>query len=418
MRQPELHVLDTIIKKGNIVDYCFKLLFLVFVFGYSLIIKAESLKINQNFSVSSGANKYNFSYVGGVRVIDGKFGSSRIGHTKGTFAVADDGKSFWVTGHWGHFSIARYSLKELSNGTSIDKLPVARNLDPFVKICPDVSNENKPNIVTGIEYVDSKLFVNVAKAYDAAGKNQSTTMVFDEPLNLSRSNQYCYFSMEGKAHSAGWMSKIPSQYQDAFGAMYLTGYASNIPINSRLSIGPTLFTWFPYFISPPKAMNETLSTTKLIDYSLAEPLMEDRYNKSGSNALWTELSQAYYGQVMPQTGEYLIFGISGGHHSKIGYKITQNNGAVCPGPCAFDHKDYYNFFWFYNPLNSYDKRKPTSWGKFNLLKGDGEYAHLIGGADYSGGKMYFLVRNADTIQSKYEKMPVILVYNVSIARHD
>lgn len=400
------------------MDNCSKLLFLIIALGCSLVVDAKTLEINQNFSISSGANKYNFSYIGGIRVKDGQFGSSRIGHTKGTFAVADDGQSFWITGHWGHYSIARFSLKGLSNGSSIDELAIADNLEPFVKVCPDVTNENQPNIITGIEYVDSNLFVNVAKAYDAAGKNLSTTMVFDEPFSLSESNQYCYFSLEGKAHSAGWMSKIPSQYHDAFSAMYLAGYASNIPINSRLSIGPTLFTWFPYFISPPKAMNQMLSTTKLIDYSLAEPLMEDRYNKSGSNNLWTELSQAYYGQVMPQTGEYVIFGISGGHHSEIGYKIKQNNGAVCPGPCAFDHKDYYNFFWVYDPLNSVDKKKPTSWGKFNLLKGGGEYAHLIGGADYSAGKMYFLVRNADTMQSQYEKMPAILVYNVSITKQN
>jgi hypothetical protein len=40
--------------------------------------------------------------------------------------------------------------------------------------------------------------------------------------------------LEGTAHSAGWITELPSPYQEIFGKDLIYGYASNISINGRI----------------------------------------------------------------------------------------------------------------------------------------------------------------------------------------
>ena len=86
-----------------------------------------------------------------------------------------------------------------------------------------------------------------------------------------------------------------------------------------------------------------IPTTPLLDFSLKQilrdkstyPIVTDvnsiLYNRDGRNKLWTILSNAAYGFIIPNTRTYLTIGFSGGHESGIGYKITQNNGNQCGG---------------------------------------------------------------------------------------
>ena len=233
-----------------------------------------------------------------------------------------------------------------------------------------------------------------------------------------------YYQFQGGAgHTSGWLSPVPSEWVDTLGGTWITGQSSGIPIISRTSVGPSAFAFDPAAIvdSLPNPPN-SVPTTKLLDFSLANPLAADLDNSSDTNNVWTHLSRATYGVVLPGTRTYATFGHSGGHGPQgVCYKCTQDNGNLCGGYCAPDHTDYYQFLWLWdmNDLvdvmngvtNSYDVR-PYWHGAFLTPFENG--THQIGGGAYdpASGKLYLSIEKADRAQGTYANPPVIVVYEV------
>ena len=119
-----------------------------------------------------------------------------------------------------------------------------------------------------------------------------------------------YFRLEGRAHASGWFSAVPEAHREALGGAMIAGNSSGLPIISRLSVGPTAFV---FAVDDVVGGAEPIPTSPLLDYSLATPLREDLANGAGDNDLWTHLSRAVYGFVVPGTRTYATFGHSGGH---------------------------------------------------------------------------------------------------------
>ena len=157
-------------------------------------------------------------------------------------------------------------------------------------------------------------------------------------------------------------------------------------------------------------------------------LHPDINNKTGSNKVWTEVSEAKYGFIVPGTSTYAIFGINGGIDSGIGYKATRTDGSVCPGPCAFDPSDNYNFFWFYDVFDFLAVRrgdmqpyevKPYLYGKLDVPF---QYNHFhkkrtfmpINGAAYNKkeNRVYLSISGAGQ-QSRFSSTPVMVGYDIS-----
>ena len=147
--------------------------------------------------------------------------------------------------------------------------------------------------------------------------------------------------------------------------------------------------------------------------------MEDQYNESRQNDLWTELSSAYYGFIIPSTSSYFVIGKSGGHEAGIGYKITQDNGRKCGGPCSLKARDNYNYFWLFDvaefiAVKEGKKKayqiKPYQYGIFDTVN----TSSGIIGADYDADKnlLYVVFAKEDKSQSQYESIPVIRVYRI------
>ncbi|MCF7980459.1 MAG: hypothetical protein K9K86_00640 [Pseudomonadales bacterium] len=367
-------------------------------------------------------SQYVLVYQGGIRLKAGTFGSSRLSYTVGPIAVSEPTRMLWIAGHAHHFSVGSFELPEPVYSFKLKKLPIAMNTQPFVKIKPDVKLQGKPSRITGLQLIDKRLWVNVAEYYDASGKNANTTVVFDDAWDLQGSPRYGFFEINGRAHSSGWMTPIPPEKVSILGGEYVTGYASNIPINSRLSIGPTLFVWNPSQFDL-LGSNQKIPATALINYSLSYPLHNDGYNKSGGNDLWTELSQAHIGFIPPGSQDYLVIGTSSGHESGIGYKIKQDNGRVCGGPCAYDHDDAYNYFWRYDLKDTAAVREgtaspsslvPVEYGVLPVFNGRVRGAPLIIGAAFSqeSSRLYLLFGSADGTQSEWERQPILLVYSI------
>lgn len=385
----------------------------VVLFLLSGFVHAQTPQVEEQ-TVTLGQN-YQLKVSGALRFAEGTHGSSRLAYTVGPIAVTRDETLIYTAGHAHHFSIGAFALDKSPSFGDIDDLPIISSALPFIKIAPPHSKASATRIV-GVDTLDAQLLITTDEYYDADANNSEHLVVFPDRHDLSISEQVGFFTLQGASHAAGWMSSIPSPLSADLNAIYLSGSANNIPINSRHSIGPTFFTWFPFYLDKVDPAVRTISTEPLIDYSLTNPLHQDRQNNSLKNNLWTELSTAVYGFVSPNQKHYIIVGSSGGHESGIGYKITQDDGSKCAGSCAYEHDDYYNYFWIYDmkdivkshkgELRAHELR-PTSYGRLDLF----DHRYLIIGADFNRetNKLYLLIDELDDTQNKFEKQPALLV---------
>jgi hypothetical protein len=162
-------------------------------------------------------------------------------------------------------------------------------------------------------------------------------------------------------------------------------------------------------------------------------LHESRYNRpdydnrftppkvTSGNDLWTVSSQAWGGFVVGD--DYILLGFSGGHKTGLGYKILNDAGKKCPGPCAKNPRDYSNYFWVYdmNEIVSASfpwEPKPYAYGPLSLGVGEGHNMNsirigsFIRGVDYVDGHVYLAIAKADRTQGEWLKQPVLLKYRV------
>ncbi|WP_158769081.1 hypothetical protein [Paraglaciecola sp. L1A13] len=360
-------------------------------------------------------------YLGGFRLPLTTKGVSRIAYSQGVIALRPHKKSFFMIGHAQHQAIAEFEIPQINKSKDIKKWNIAKFKQPFSSIFPRVSSGNpqKINRVTGMEEIEGQLIVNGMEFYDADANVRDTTLIIRKPGDLKNSSIDGFYQLEGAAHAAGWISHIPNTWQKALDSEYLVGNASTLAINSRLSIGPSAFTAHFWGVLNSEEKSGLILTTDLMDFSIKHPIVEDQYNESLKNKLWTELSAAHYGFIIPGTSSYFVIGKSGGHNSGIGYKITQSNGRKCGGPCSKEAGDSYNYFWLFDvadflTVKSGTKKPyqilPYQYGFFDTSNSN---PYIIG-ADYSDEDklLYVVFAREDKVQSQYEDAPIVRVYKV------
>lgn len=373
-----------------------------------------------------------FKYQGAFAISGAVYGESSAEAGGGVIEYNPDNHSLYLVGHPREDAIAEFPIPALVNSGVLSELNVASvPLQNFVKVLnktPD-SNPQAISVVTGIKRIGKQLLVNGVEYYDGKSDNTHTSLAVRNASSLSDSPIVGYFELEGRAHIAGWMSSIPEEWQSALGGKYISGSASNYPINSRLSIGPTAF------IFDPRALTDTtpsgvIPTTALLDFSLKTPLHTDRRNESRKNSLWTLVSRAQYGFIVPSTRTYVTIGSSGGHDSGVGYKITQDTGRLCGGYCTYIAADNYNYYWLWDvndfvAVKAGSKKpyelRPYAYGKFpapfqtDVLNGNKPEFHSIAGATYdSQSNTLYIAIKGGVSSSKYSNAPVITAYKLDI----
>jgi len=366
-------------------------------------------------------------YEGASRIPIGTYGESRMAYTEGTFTVTGEGASAFMVGHSQDQAIAEFSLPSLSKASSIGELPMASNKQPFSRFFGRLPSGNPEDInrITGMKMVGGQLIVNGVKYYDGGADNTDTTFVIENPGQLGQSPVTGFLKLGGAAHTAGWISSVPQRLQDEFNGSYIFGFASNLPINSRSSIGPSAFGVKMDSLLGASSGSQ-IEAFPLIDYSIENPLAKDLYNESGGNDLWTEVSKANIGFIVPGSDTYAVFGSSGGHRSGIGYKITQDSGRLCGGPCPYEASDIYNYYWLYDvkdmqrvangQIRPHEVR-PYEYGAIeHPFQGQDSTPELIIGASFNEAQsmLYILLGDADELQNQYENAPILLGYSISL----
>ena len=390
--------------RGLPVKQALKVISMVAVLGSPGVSYSADLATLQNLPLFQIGN---LKFAGGFKVPQETLGESEASYAEGPITLGANGTSMYMVGHAYQQAIAEISIPEIVNTTSVSALRRASAIQNFSRVLSRPASGNVDNLdrIGGMEYVNGMLLVNAYVYYDANAGADTTTMAIQNANNLSGSAVAGYHRFAARAHAAGWISPIPAEWQQALGGTHISGYSSGGPIISRWSVGPSAFAFTPTNPNLANASPTTIPATTLMDFSLQNPMGMDAgsaesylNNSDRNNKMWNHITSAKYGFVVPGTRTYMAVGFSGGYDSGVGYKITQDNGNVCGGYCAYSASDYSNYYWLFDlndllavkngSMNSYDI-KPYAFGKFESAFANGGFSPILGGAvDINRGLLY------------------------------
>lgn len=371
---------------------------------------------------SALVTKQDFEYVGAFRLPEGMFGESDFSYAEGPIAHNPDNNSLYVVGHSHQQAISEVRIPNLVNSQSLSDLKVASSpLQNFSRVLNRGTNSPSESIdrIGGMGIVGGKLFVHGYNFYNADGTFRDTTLILDDKTSMASSSVRGFLQLDGAAHAAGYVSEVPQEWRDALGGTHLSGL-SGVNIAARTSVGPSAYVWNPASVSNT-ANSGDVSTVALVDYSLENPLDPDFYNDSRENDIWTFLSKASFGFIVPGTRTFAAIGYSGGHEFGAGYKPMQDTGNVCGGPCSLVADDNYNYYWLYdvndlvkvkNGEFSPHELRPYEYGIFETPLRTST-AHKVSGGTYDAENnlLYLSVVNVDAVT------PVILAFRISGATY-
>ncbi len=369
----------------------------------------------------------------GGKVGEGTY--SILGYSPGPFFIDENNNSLFMVSMDYEQGFGEINLPELTisqdphDFTQADT--VIQQFQDVYDTDRDVTGIESYFRVTGLHLINHQLIVNYMNWYDAPGTETDTTMVFKDASNLKESQIIGPFQLKGKAHAAGWVSPIPIEWQAKLGGTHISGMSQG-SIISRLSVGPSAFVWTPENQLLNATEGGALDTITALDYSLQHILHDTSlydpqvdgtdnilYNRvDGKNNLWTVSSSAGYAFIIPGTSTYMVIGHSAGHESGLGYKITQDNGHLCGGPCPYVASDTYNYYWLYDVndmvsvvegnIDPWDVR-PYDYGEFDTI---GNTSTLTGAYyDVDDDLLYVALKNGDPVPT-YDKPPLFLAYHL------
>ncbi|GLR70930.1 hypothetical protein [Agaribacter marinus] len=382
-------------------------------------------------------NVEQFTYEGGFRVSTKAFGQTQFHSSQyayGIFTIDKKRNSMFLIGHPRMSNIAEFALPEIKRTANISAFDIAANIKQGFSQFHNTSRVdtgiNNYFRVTGIGTYKEGLIVNYINWYDAGGTETDTTVFIEDRTQLAQSEIQGPYQLDGAAHSSGWITEVPNEWQDKFNASHIFGNHAYSSIISRSSVGPSFFAVdlkTSPFIS---ATSGRIHTKALLDFPLKHLLRKPHYkinnnrdailyNEDGKNDLWTFVSGAAYGFIVPGTRTYLTIGKSGGHESKIGYKIKRTDGSKCGGMCVKDREDAYAYYWAWDVNDLLEVKneerlphqiQPYEYGKWPIPKSLGVTEISYGYFDNEENKLYLSVKDGDNI-AKYSRSPIFLVYN-------
>lgn len=359
-------------------------------------------------------------YLGAFRVeADGE---STSDYAVGTLGFNPDNNSIYMAGHSRDNAIAEFEIPtSLSFELQAADIPEAAVLQSYVKVLNKKEVGNTTNKINGMLYLDQNLLVSSEIWYDGPANNLDNLQVFANAQYISSSSYKGMLQVEGAAKAAGYMFKVPNELTEKLGAEYMIGWASNYSIRSRYSQGPSIYRFSPTdAIDAVPALDRNIEAKPLMVFPFGEGKeLNDRYIDSSTflSPLWGDLARAKYGFIIPGTTYFLAVGQHSGLHSGIGYKITQDNGRLCGGPCAYESKDIYNYFWIFDVNDMLEAEdpwlvSPVSYGKWSHPYDNSGARGILGGAyDDDNSILYLTLEKAGQVGT-YDRAPLILSYQI------
>ena len=366
-------------------------------------------------------SKSDFIFEGGFFLPDQKLGVSSTNWTQGVIEVHEG--ALFIVGNEQEDALAEFAIPPtLLSNADIDSMPVAGIVrQQFASVFNRIQN-NRDGLdkIVGLELFEGKLIANAVEYYDAPADNRQTTFVLEQSSDLASSTVSGMYGIEGGAKAAGWLSVVPPEWQQLLGCTHLSGSSSGGPIITRYSIGPSAYC-INLAVFDEYSTSQTIPTRELLGFSMNNPLREDLLNESHKNKLWTHLSRATYGFIVPGTATYATFGYSGGHQSGVGYKLPRHSGVDCDGYCSVDPADNANYYWLWDVRDLWrvatgrkdaSYPRPYDWGEWDIPL-DATGFRLGGGAyDDASGNLYFTLLDLQNEPGGGVNPPAVVGYRI------
>lgn len=363
---------------------------------------------------------------------------SGTAYSSGRVAYNSSRNSVIVDSHVYQLALAEFQLPDiLSKSGDKSILPNATPLQGYTKVLERTFTGNTQNLdrLGGLAFINGELVIQSYETYDANGTITHTTAIVEDPSDLKNSKIRGFLEMDGGARTVNYLSPIPKEWQPQLRGDWLAGNGNGMSIDSRLSVGPSLFSFSKSdLVSSNKdvkthawlnyPVKNALSTSLWRDYSTPGYEGWDLYNSTGNNDMWTSISSAWFGFIVPGTRTFVVLGRSGMTDGG-GYKITNKAGYTCPGGCSFDPEDVHTFYWLFDlndiiSASSTYAPLPYDYGifddKFISYGSQGAVGTIFGGSfDAETGTLILNHGPATSETGSKEGSQILSVYKLSTA---
>lgn len=383
-----------------------KTILLLPLFSILLIFQANSQSLLQ---------KEDLQYMGAFKVPVGEANGSRFDYG-GTASVYNPvNNSLFMVGHPHHQMVAEITIPEAINSSSLEELNRANFLQTFTDVTEgklstvDPSDAVNGFRIGGILLHNGTLINSVYSYYDGDHSQVSSHFQSSPDWSMTGEVQGAYqLGTLGAGFVSGYMTQIPTDWQDDFGGSALTGNCC-IPIISRSSFGPSAFVFEPSDLG----IENPVPVTPLLYYPQANPLAD-----------WDATSPLFNGStqitgiLFPENSQSVLFF---GRHG-IG-TFCYGTGEICNDPIN-EHQGTHAYpyiyqVWAYDAMDllavkngtkqAWEIQPYTTW---ELEFPFSEDSKTIGGVAYNreAGLVYVSQQNVEGV-SKYPVMHVFKINN-------
>jgi hypothetical protein len=283
-------------------------------FSYLFIVKKSTFLIGfilfftqAIYSQQIILDSINLEYIGSFRLPEDRMEGYQYGGT--AIAYNEANNSLFIRGHDWYQLVGEVSIPELK--TTIDP----ENLNPaaILQSVSDISDghlgevgQNGSSIegpvIGGLLVYKDKIIGTNYIYYDAG--NNAKLSHFTSGLNLNLNNDFKGMFKVGSYPAgfvAGYMTYVPSEWQQQFGGTVLTGLGG-VPIISRTSYGPSVTVFNPADME----MYNPVPATMLLAYTEQHPNLGQWENETNSNPIFNMTSQIN-GIAFPKGAKSVLF---------------------------------------------------------------------------------------------------------------
>lgn len=181
------------------------------------------------------------TYVGLCRLSNSNTGNNnKTSFSQGIFSLTDS--RFFVSGFANNGIIAEFDYPTFSDVPLNTSAPIVGKKSSFgdwLQVGDPGGWTQSNGYIDGIFDNGTELFVTSAPPYDAGSTE------WDENLSRVQYDRTIdqFYPVKDNARMAGYMGRIPPEWQTAFGAAYFMGSNNNTSIVKRHSVGPSLYSW-------------------------------------------------------------------------------------------------------------------------------------------------------------------------------
>ena len=290
---------------------------------------------------------------------------------------------------------------------------------------PNISNllpgDSSGVCIGGLQVVNGQLIGTLWDYYDTTGVTVDTHFRLDS-LNLSTATAEGMFQVGTQGLNAGlydgYMGPIPSAWQSALGAPYITGQMGLPEFSAGSSSGPAAFGFDPSTLS-----TSTPSTTiPYVYYPIGNPI--DGAGYTSTSLLFNGNASIQGVFFAPGSRSVVFFGSAGTNTYTYGTGSAANDSTMRgggKGPHSVNG-DYAYQAWAYNAddflavedgqMQPWQLQPYATW---NLDFPQSNPAAQLGGVtfDPSTGRLYVVEDGADV--GNYNYLPVIQVYQLTLS---